>query len=112
MSNAYSSNKTQSSSNTTNMDNRVTSSSGDIMAVTGSTIDNAGGTLTFNTANAELASNAIDAVSGIAAKAYDSAKAVVDSQANFVAEASGNKLTVYLVGGIAALLLIPALLKK
>ena len=95
-----SSNQTQSTSST---DARHIAG-GDLIDVSGTTVNTGGGSLNISSANADVARVAIQSVNSIAktteklaAGSNEVAKQVADSQANFVAAASGQKIDCVLI---------------
>lgn len=109
---------------TMNTDNRLTTESGDIATLGQGTVNvNSGGQLTLTMNDPGAARAALDAMSEQSAAQADAAarmvqnsnaaaEKVVKSQEQFVATATGQKAVLWIVAGLAAIVVIPTLLRK
>lgn len=112
---------------TSTVDKRITVQNGNVQAITDSTIQvSKGGVLTITNNDQQTAQAAIAALNSSAAGLFSvvtdlsrganaEAGKVVDSQANFVGTASGQKYVTYIVaiaGGAVALLVLPMVIKS
>ncbi len=127
MSAGFSDTKSTTTTQTTNTDKRLTTTSGEILALQDSDIRlRDQGQITFISSNADLARAAIEAVSRNAANittavgdtvkqlATGSNKIAADvakSQEQFVATASGQKYVLYALAGIVGLVMLPTFFK-
>ena len=115
-------------SDTQNVDNRVTTGEGDILSLSSNTLTvNEGGQLTVVNKDPEAAYRAIaametqtqgvvNAITNTAATLAQGSNAIAqkvsESQAAFVETASGQKYVLYVVAGLAAVLVLPLFLRS
>ncbi len=106
-----SSSSSQQQTTTTNVDKRVSTAAGGILAVQDNTIS--GGVVNITNADADVAKAAIEAASNVAGAVMDTASnltgasnkiasQVADSQRAFVETASGQKMVLYAIAALAA----------
>jgi hypothetical protein len=113
--------------NTTQIDQSVTTGEGDIFSLPGEVSVNQGGEITVINHDPQAAAQAIGAIerttidlvnsftgaaTEIVAGSNNIAAQVAQSQEQFVATASGQKYVLYAVAGVAALVILPALMKS
>ena len=127
MSAGFSDAQTTTTTSTTNTDKRLTTTSGEILALQDSKLTLGGNsTVNITSANADVALGAINAVSGsarqfatsigeaaqnLAAGSNKIAADVAASQETFVATASGQKFMVFALLGVAGVFFLPQFFK-